>query len=49
MKAVKEMGQRVLDTWADFRSEIELPKVLIDAIDDQMGRVPVLVKKRGPK
>jgi len=46
MKAVKEMGQKVLDTWADFRSEIELPKVLIDAIDDQMGRVPILAQER---
>ncbi len=42
MRAVKQTAVQVLDIWSDMRPEIELPKDLLQAIDNHMKTVPIL-------
>ncbi len=42
MRSVKDMARRIRDVWSDFRPEIDLPRDLLDAIDEHMKAVPII-------
>lgn len=42
LKPVLELAADIRDAWAGFRTEMDLPKDIVRAIDDHMARVPIL-------